>query len=107
MRGLKGISYLIFFLLISAPIVSQAASNWTVQEIKELKAIYPNPDDIEIIDLEFQTENHGCLIAKASTGLTYVYRTSDGGKNWSQVFTPLVLMKYKDIVFDETGNFGI
>jgi len=107
MKGLTGISYLIIFLLISAPIVSQAASNWTVQEIKELKAIYSNPDDIEIIDLEFQTENHGFLIAKASSGLTYVYRTSDGGTTWSQVFTPHVLMKYKDIVFDETGNFGL
>ncbi|MBC2697905.1 MAG: hypothetical protein HF974_06085, partial [ANME-2 cluster archaeon] len=107
MKVLKGLIYLIFFFLISLPIITHAASNWTVQEIKELKAIYSNPDDIEIIDLEFQTENHGCLIAKASNGLTYVYRTSDGGKNWSQVFTPLVLMKYKDIVFDETGNFGL
>ncbi len=108
MRGLKGISYLIFFLIISAPIVSQAASNWTAQEIQELKALYPNPDDIEIIDLEFQTENHGWLIAETSSsnGQTYVYRTNDGGKTWSQVFHS-VLMKYKDIVFDETGNFGL
>ena len=107
MKAFKSIIFLIFSILIAPPIISQAASDWTVREIQELKAIYPNPDDIEIIDLEFQTENHGFLIAKASSGMTYVYRTSNGGTNWSQVFTPLTLWKYKDIVFDETGNFGV
>jgi photosystem II stability/assembly factor-like uncharacterized protein len=87
------LSFLFVLILTASGIQDRLTGNWTYQEVPQLTS--------SIVDIKFLDSLTGFL-----TSYTYLYKTTDGGYNWSLNFSPNKQLHPIQFINNTTGFLG-